>query len=74
MALQEVNRIILQAPNCGEVLILHFATTKAGVIHEMILPAYRAFGISFLREHSKAKAILVASTCERFDFQEMCLE
>jgi salicylate---CoA ligase len=71
LGLERGDRIVVQLPNCWEFVVLTLACLRAGVVPVMALPAHRHHELSYLVEHSEARALAVPGLLRGFDHQEM---
>ena len=74
LGLRPDDRIVLQLPNCWEFVVLTLACLRLGVIPVMGLTAHRRHELSFLSEHSEARAIVAPDVVRDFDHQALALE
>jgi 2,3-dihydroxybenzoate-AMP ligase len=68
------DRIIVQLPNCWELIVLMVACVRLGVIPVMSLPADRRQEITAVANHAEARALLVPDSLKDFDYQAMAHE
>lgn len=71
LGLRPDDRIVVQLPNRWEFVVLTLACLRLGVIPVMALPAHRAYEMTYLAEHSQARAIAVPDMLRDFDHQAM---
>ncbi|WP_240759267.1 (2,3-dihydroxybenzoyl)adenylate synthase [Phytoactinopolyspora endophytica] len=71
LGLRPDDRIVVQLPNRWEFVVLTLACLRLGVIPVMALPAHREHEMSYLAEHSEARAITVPGVVKDFDHQAM---
>ncbi len=74
LGLRPDDRIVLQLPNCWEFVVLTLACLRLGVIPVMGLTAHRRHELSFLVEHSEARAIVTPDVLRDFDHQATARE
>lgn len=74
LGLRPDDRIVLQLPNCWEFVVLTLACLRLGVIPVMGLTAHRRHELSFLAEHSEARAIAAPDVMRDFDHQALAHE
>jgi 2,3-dihydroxybenzoate-AMP ligase len=71
LGLEPDDRVVVQLPNCWEFVVLTLACLRAGIVPVMALPGHRHHELSYLAEHSEARAIAVADVVRDFDHQAM---
>ena len=74
LGLQRGDRIVVQLPNCWQFVVLTLACLRAGIVPVMALPAHRRHELSYLVEHSEARAIAAPDQLRGFDHQLMAAE
>jgi salicylate---CoA ligase len=71
LGLDRGDRMVVQLSNCWQFVVLTLACLRAGIVPVMALPAHRHHELSYLVEHSEARALAVPSLLRGFDHQEM---
>lgn len=71
LGLDRDDRIVVQLPNCWEFVVLTLGCLRLGVIPVMALPGHRMHEMSYLVEHSEARAVAVPGVLKDFDHQAM---
>lgn len=69
--LEAGDRIILQLPNCLELMTLFFGCIRAGVVPVMVLPTHRAREVLHLARGSGAVAYAIPDRIASFDFRDL---
>jgi fatty-acyl-CoA synthase len=65
------DRVGIWAPNCGEWVLLQFATAKIGAILVNINPAYRSHELSFVLRQSGVRLLVSAESFKTSDYRAM---
>jgi salicylate---CoA ligase len=71
LGLERGDRIVVQLPNIWPFVVLTLGCLRAGVVPVMALPAHRRHELSYLCEHSEARALAVPGVLRGFDHQDM---
>lgn len=71
LGLRAGDRIVVQLPTRWEFVVLTLACLRLGVLPVMALPAHRRHELTYLAEHSDARAIAVPDVLKGFDHQEL---
>jgi len=65
------DRVGIWAPNCGDWVLLQYATAKAGVILVNINPAYRSHELSYALRQSGVRMLVSAESFKTSDYRAM---
>ncbi|MER7007267.1 AMP-binding protein [Dactylosporangium sp. NPDC000555] len=68
------DRVVVQLPNCWELVVLMTACLRLGAIPVMALPAHRRREISTVARHAQATMLAVPDVSRDFDLQAMAHE
>jgi 2,3-dihydroxybenzoate-AMP ligase len=71
LGIEPDDRVVVQLPNCWEFVVLTLGCLRAGILPVMALPGHRHHELSYLAEHSEARAIAVPDVVKDFDHQAM---
>lgn len=71
LGLRADDRVVLQLPNCWELVVMAIACLRLGVIPALALTAHREQEISAIAEHTRARALIVPDLAKDFDLQAM---
>src|SRR3990167_3991575 len=66
--------VVMQLPPCIELVLLHVACEKAGLLHLQVTHNLRQNEMAHIFKHTKAKAIVIPWEYRNFDFYEMVRE
>src|SRR3954447_6642541 len=68
------DRVGIWAPNCGEWVLVQFATAKVGAILVNINPAYRTHELEYALRHSGVRLLVSARAFKTSDYMAMVAE
>ncbi|WP_088319140.1 (2,3-dihydroxybenzoyl)adenylate synthase [Kineosporia sp. R_H_3] len=74
LGLERGDRIVVQLPNCWQFVVLTLACLRSGIVPVMALPAHRHHELSYLVQHSQARAIAVPGALRGFDHRAMAAD
>ncbi|GAA2601522.1 AMP-binding protein [Actinomadura fulvescens] len=74
LGLRADDRVVVQLPNCWELVVVTVACFRLGVIPVMALPANRRREISAVAALAQARALIVPDALKGFDHQAMAWE
>jgi fatty-acyl-CoA synthase len=69
--LRKGDRVGIWSPNCGEWVLLQYATAKAGVILVNINPAYRSHELGYALRQSGVRVLVSAETFKTSNYRAM---
>src|SRR5215216_6176235 len=72
--LRKGDRVGIWAPNCGEWVLVQFATAKAGIILVNINPAYRTSELEYALRQSGCRMLIAARAFKTSDYAAMIEE
>lgn len=65
------DRVVVQLPNCAELVSVMFALFRLGAVPIFALPAHRKFEIGHFCQHTQAIAYVVADQYAGFDYRNL---
>ncbi|WP_346660186.1 AMP-binding protein [Amycolatopsis sp. QT-25] len=71
LGLRVDDRVVVQLPNCWELVVVLLACFRSGLLPVLALPAHRAHEIVGIGRRVEARALVVAADTRGFDHQEM---
>jgi 2,3-dihydroxybenzoate-AMP ligase len=74
LGLRPDDRIVIQLPNCWEIIVSMLACLRLGAIPVMALQAHRKQEIARVAAHAQARAIITAGVLKGFDHQRLAHE
>ncbi len=74
LGLNRDDLVVLQLPNCVELLLLRVACEKAGLLCLPILPTYREGDLERIIRYTEPKAFIIPWRFKNFDFYQMVKE
>lgn len=66
--------IVIQLPNCWELIVFLFACLRLGVVPVMALPGHRGFEIGYFIKHVEARGLVIPDNLRSFDHLGMGIE
>ncbi|WP_211745684.1 (2,3-dihydroxybenzoyl)adenylate synthase [Paenibacillus sp. Marseille-Q4541] len=74
LGIQKEDRIVVQLPNIGELLVVIFALFRIGALPVFALPSHRQSEIFYISEYVVAKAYIIQDMYGGYDYRKMAAE
>jgi 2,3-dihydroxybenzoate-AMP ligase len=71
LGLRSHDRVVVQLPNCAELVVVCLALFRLGALPVLALPAHRRVEITYLCEHAEAAAYVIPDVHQGFDFRAL---
>lgn len=74
LGIHKEDRVVVQLPNIGELLVVIFALFRIGALPVFALPSHRKSEIFYISEYSEAKAYIIQDIYGGYDYRKMAAE